>query len=89
MVFRVYVPDFKPFANAPERIKTILGGVKMASVAVPRGMHTLSFELPKRLAKSDTIRATLTMATSYVPKDIGVNNDTRTLSIILVDVSYR
>jgi len=88
-IFTFFVPDFAPFANAPERVTITFNGIALRPVDVSKGLHDVAVTLPRSLAKKATINAFLDMAIAYVPANIGINSDTRTLSIVLTQVRYR
>lgn len=88
-IFTFFVPDFAPFASAPERIAMTFNGIALRPIDVPKGMHDVAVTLPRSLVKKGNLSAFLDMAISYVPANIGINSDTRTLSIVLTQVRYR
>jgi hypothetical protein len=88
--FRFLVPQVPPFANEPERVYVTFNGVRVGNpVALAEGWHDVQFTLPDRLAASRDLTAELRMTISFVPSDLGLNADTRRLSILLTSVSYR
>jgi hypothetical protein len=88
-IFTFFVPDFPPFANARERIAMTFDGIATRPVDVPKGLHDVAVTLPSALAGKGRVHAFLDMSISYVPAQIGVNTDTRTLSIVLTQVRYK
>ncbi|HKE38157.1 MAG TPA: hypothetical protein VKB39_12020 [Candidatus Baltobacteraceae bacterium] len=88
-IFSFFVPDFSPFANAPERVAMTFEGIAVRPVDVPKGMHEVAVALPRSLASKASVNAFLDMTIAYVPADVGINGDTRTLSIVLTQVRYR
>ncbi|HEY1977153.1 MAG TPA: hypothetical protein VGG89_11430 [Candidatus Baltobacteraceae bacterium] len=88
-IFTFFVPDFAPFATVPERIALTFNGIAMRPIDVPKGLHDVAVTLPRSLVKKANVNAFLDMGVSYVPADVGINSDTRTLSIVLTQVRYR
>lgn len=88
-IFTFFVPDFPPFANASERITMTFDGIAMRPVDVPKGLHDVAVTLPRSLAGKATVHAFLDTSISYVPAQVGINNDARILSVVLTQVRYR
>lgn len=88
-IFTFFVPDFPPFAKASERITMTFDGIAARPVDVPKGLHDVAVALPHSLAGKTKVHAFLDMSISYVPAQIGINADARTLSVVLTRVRYR
>lgn len=88
-IFTFFVPDFAPFAVASERITMTFNGIALRPVDVPKGLHDVPVTLPRSLVKKASVNAFLDMGIAYVPANVGINSDTRTLSIVLTQVRYR
>ncbi len=89
VVFTFDVPHTVPFAGRPERVAVSFNGVAAGPpVTLNAGVHEVRFALAPPLAKSARITATMRMSVAYVPKQIGMNDDTRLLSIKLLRVNY-
>lgn len=88
-VFFFYVPSLAPFKAGKERVAVQFDGIASGSPAplLPGGQQII-FSIPPALQKKPHLVATLTMSYSWVPKKLGVNGDTRTLTVILTKVGY-
>jgi hypothetical protein len=90
VVFEFNVPDTPPFAGRPERVSMAFGGSSTSpSIALVKGVQDVSVPLPARLVDERIVTVALRMSISYVPKQLGMNEDTRRLSIMLLRVRYR
>jgi len=90
VVLEFNVPDTPPFAGQPERVSVAFGGISVGPpIALVKGVQDVSLPLPARLANEGVVTAALRMSIAYVPKQIGMNEDTRRLSIMLLRVRYR
>ncbi len=90
VVFKFDVPDTAPFANRPERVAIFFNALLAGPpVNLSPGTHEVSFRLTPSLARSSALTAAMRMSVAYVPKQIGMNDDTRQLSIKLLRVDYR
>lgn len=89
IVFSFLVPATAPFAHAPEIVNVLFEGVPAGSAPLSPGVHDVRFRLSPAMAKRTRITSSMHMSISYVPKQIGMNGDTRRLSIKLLRVSYR
>ncbi|HET9392518.1 MAG TPA: hypothetical protein VFO29_03175 [Candidatus Rubrimentiphilum sp.] len=90
VVFTFEVPHTAPFADQPERVQMFFNNISAGPpVTLTAGIHEVSFRLTRSLARSAQLTATMRMSVAYVPKQIGMNDDTRQLSIKLLRVDYR
>jgi hypothetical protein len=90
VVFSFDVPHTEPFAGRPELVSIFFNGAGAGTQkALNAGVHRLRFRLTPSQAKSSQIIVTMHMSISYIPKQIGMNDDTRRLSIKLLRVGYR
>jgi hypothetical protein len=88
-VFKFYVPSVKPFAKTPERVSAAFNGIPTGTPAeLATGMHDVIFTIPASLRGKARLTASLAMSVKWIPKQIGLNADTRELSIILLQVGY-
>jgi len=89
VVFSFFVPATQPFSHRPERVSVFFNGVPAGKAALASGAHELRFRLAPFLAKGSRLTATMRMSVSYIPKELGMNDDTRRLSIKLLRVAYQ
>ena len=89
VAFDIEVPNFAPFAHQAERITVAFDGIPVGYRDVPVGDHTIAFDFPQPLLRERSVETTLNMSIAFVPAQLGLNTDPRTLSVILTGVSYR
>lgn len=88
IVFSFLVPATPPFARAPEIVSVRFDGIPAGSASLSPGTRDVRFRLTPAMAKRGRIAASMHMSVSYVPKAIGMNGDTRRLSVKLLRVVY-
>ncbi len=90
VVFTFDVPRTAPFAHRPERIEISFNGLTAGPpVVLSEGTHRVSFRLSPSLARSHHLVVAMRMSVAYIPKQLGINDDVRQLSIKLLRVDYR
>ncbi len=88
-VFTFYVPSVDPLLKKPERVTVRFNGKPAAAPArLAPGMQDVSFPIPASLRQTRHLVASLEMSVRWVPKKIGLNDDLRELSIMLIRVGY-
>ena len=87
-VFTFYVPSLRPLQQHPERVFVTFDGLHAGSAQLVPGLQNVTFTIPKPVRKTRHLVAGLTMSVHYVPKKIGLNPDTRDLSVVLTKVGY-
>ncbi len=90
VIFTFEVPRIAVFAARPEHVEILFNGVKTgALLKLSAGIHKVSFTLSQNQAKIAQLTADMRMSIVYVPKQLGLNDDTRQLSIKLLRVDYK
>lgn len=88
-VFTFYVPSVKPLLSHGERVHVRLNGRTAGEPAqLSPGMQDVQVPIPPDLRRVRHISAALNMSVSWVPKKIGLNEDRRQLSVMLVRIGY-
>ena len=88
-VFSFYVPAVKPLTERPESVSVAFDGVSSGAPApLTTGAQDVLVNIPASVRDRAHLTATLTMSYAWVPKDVGLNGDTRHLSVILTKVGY-
>lgn len=84
----VYEPKMGNLATAHQRVSLLdMNGRVFSSRPIATGLQTVLLPVPKDIVGSGAASVRLRMSTTIVPKDAGVNGDTRALSVILQQVS--
>lgn len=90
VLLNVYVSNNDYLRTHGQLVSAFFNGVSAGRpVAAHLGGQVLEFAIPAKLARQNTLNTKLVMSTSYVPKDLGINGDVRTLSLILVGVTFK
>lgn len=84
-----YVPEHRPFDKHSERVIVMRAGRTISTNDFPKGTHSLRLQLPSAGAGYARRSVTLRMALAYVPKALGINDDVRKISIMLVSITYK
>lgn len=88
-VFTFYVPTVKPLTDQPERVSAKLNGVSAGPpIQLTPGMQNVPFTIPPAMRQQRHIVASLDMSVKWIPKKVGLNNDQRELSVMLIRVGY-
>ncbi len=88
-VFTFYVPSVAPLAKNAERVHVSFNGRPAGAPAVlSPGMQDVTFAIPPPLRGFRHLTAALNMSVKWVPKKIGLNEDRRELSVMLVRIGY-
>ena len=88
-VFTFYVPSVAPLLKNAERVHLNLNGKPAGAPAVlSPGMQDVTFAIPASLRQRRHLTAALNMSVKWVPKKIGLNEDRRELSVMLVRIGY-
>jgi hypothetical protein len=87
-VFTFYVPPVAPLTKTRERVTARFNGVGVTTATLSPGMQNVNFAIPAPLRQTRHIAAALRMSIRWVPKDIGLNQDRRALSVMLIRVGY-
>ena len=85
----VYVPAFAPWTTSPGEIESLdRAGKIIATTALKPGQQTVVLPVAKGAVTPDGVATvTLHLTGARVPKDLGLNGDTRNLSAILISAS--
>ena len=85
----VYVPGYS-FYGA-QRLTVLVDGKVAAKTGVlmKGAMASVNVPLPAKRLTSDSVRVEILPSYSFIPKDVGLNADTRRLSVILKDITVR
>lgn len=87
--FDFYIPDLPPFAHAPERVSASFDGKAWSrGTELQEGAQHMTLALPVKKHRG-AVTALLRMSIAFVPKELGINQDVRKLSIMLLRVRYR
>jgi O-antigen ligase len=88
VIFTIFVADLQPFRNAPEALNVAIDRAPARRVCCfERGIHQFAVPLPAK--RPSIIRISIVSTIWFVPKNIGLNDDTRRLSVLLRSVDYR
>lgn len=88
-VFTFYVPSVAPLQKDGERVHVSFNGRAAGPPALlSPGMQDVSFSIPPTLRDRRRLTAALNMSVKWVPKKIGLNEDRRELSVMLVRIGY-
>ena len=88
-VFTFYVPSVAPLQKNAERVHVSFNGRPAGAPALlSPGMQDVSFPIPPALRGLRHLTAALNMSVKWVPKKIGLNEDRRELSVMLVRIGY-
>jgi hypothetical protein len=86
----VYEPKIGRLATSSQQVSLLdANGRVFATRPVASGLQTVTLPVPRDVVGSGVVAVRLRMAVSVVPKDAGVNGDTRDLSLILQEVKPR
>jgi hypothetical protein len=88
-IFAFYVPALAPFAGQRERVRMAFDGIPSGSAELSKGENDVAFAFPQPLLRETNVEAFMTMSIVFVPKEIGLNDDPRRLSVVLLNVSYK
>ncbi|HEX3550159.1 MAG TPA: hypothetical protein VHT53_07290 [Candidatus Elarobacter sp.] len=91
LAVEIYVPDIAEYRRRPQSLSVSLdGGPPMRRCCIGPGDHTLLFRLPASLrARTGTLPLALEAGETFVPIAAHVSPDTRTLSVMLIAVTFR
>jgi len=88
-VFTFYVPSVAPLLKNGEVVRMRFDGRSAGAPAhLSPGMQDVTISIPPALHSHPRIAATLHMSVTWVPKKIGLNDDLRELSVMLIRVGY-
>ena len=88
-VFTFYVPSVAPLLKNGERVHVSFDGKPAGAPALlSPGMQDVTFAIPPPLRQHRHLTAALNMSVKWVPKKIGLNEDRRELSVMLVRIGY-
>ena len=88
-VFTFYVPSVAPLQKNGERVHVSFNGRAAGPpVLLSPGMQDVSFPILPALRGLRHLTAALNMSVKWVPKKIGLNQDRRELSVMLVRIGY-
>lgn len=88
VVFTFYVPTVKPLLKQKERASIAFDGVHAATLQLALGPQNVTVAIPANVRGTRHLIAALRMSISFVPKQIGLNDDVRKLSVVLLKVGY-
>jgi hypothetical protein len=89
VVFTFYVPSVAPLMKNRERVTVRFNGKLAAPPSeLSPGMQDVTVTIPASLRPQRHLAASLGMSIKWVPKTIGLNDDRRELSIMLIRVGY-
>lgn len=88
-VFTFYVPSVAPLLKNAEVVRMRFDGRPAGAPAhLSPGMQDVTIPIPPPLRSRVRIAATVNMSVTWVPKKIGLNDDLRQLSVMLIRVGY-
>ena len=87
-VFTFYAPSVAPLTKTRERVSARFNGIAVAPADLAPGMQNITFAIPPSLRQTHGLTASLHMSVTWVPKNIGLNEDRRVLSVMLIRVGY-
>ncbi len=88
-VFTFYIPSVEPLTKNHERVVVRFNGKPAGPPAeLSPGMQDVTVTIPAPLRRKRHLPASLAMSIKWVPKNIGLNDDRRELSIMLIRVGY-
>jgi hypothetical protein len=88
--FNFYVPKMEP--NSDEQIVTVAAAGQSASGSMKGNAGNrivVTLALPPSYRSKTEVPVTISASKSFVPSKIGLNGDSRNLSVILTKVSYQ
>ena len=85
--FHFYIPKVKPYEGKGLTM-TVSGKGFTKTAILQAGSASIAVEIPKELSDSTNVPIQLTASPTFVPKALGMNGDDRTLSGMLLSVSY-
>jgi len=84
--FQVYAPNFPRVA--PQRLTFLIDGksVSRSPVLVKGNLTPIDVAIPKTSVGARVVTVTVVPSTAFVPKDLDISADTRTVSVVLIRV---
>lgn len=82
-----FVPDATPFKTG-QSVTVSVGGRSATASSVAGRPIVISISLPSRFVSATAVPIKIVAAKSINPKKLGINNDTRDLSVLLKKVEY-
>jgi hypothetical protein len=85
--FALYAPNFARIA--PQRVTIVLGGtsVKRTPVLTKGTLTPIDVNLRSPSTAESVVSVAIIPSTSFVPKNLGISPDTRTVSVVLTNVA--
>jgi len=89
-IFNFYVPKMEPDASSQTITVAATGTSATGSLMGAVGRRiVVSLEFPAAYQNRTMVPVTIAASKSFVPSEIGMNGDTRRLSVMLIKVEYR
>jgi hypothetical protein len=88
IVLALYVPHVKPYSQAGAILDFKIGSAATHHFILAAGKHTISLELAQPDRKQSTIELRMRSANAYIPRQLGINQDIRLLSVMLLSATY-
>lgn len=85
--FSFYVPNVPPYATG-ESVTVSAAGRRATGANVSGKWITVTLHLPERYRNETGVPVTIIASKSMTPQKLGLNSDTRNLSVVLVSVDY-
>lgn len=84
-----FVPDVAPFRKGGQSVTVSVEGAKATGSGAAGKWIAVSLALPPRFIGRTAVPVEISAAKSFNPAKLGMNGDTRDLSVILQKVDYR
>src|SRR5581483_11545947 len=88
LLVTVFVPDYAAPRGGQSLRVQIDDGLAQEQCCFGAGMHELAFRLPRSVQEQPEIVVHLAARSTFVPKTLGLNGDTRHLSVLLRGLDY-
>lgn len=88
LILTFFVPNYAPFQNSSEALTVAIdGGRPTRLCCFTPGMHQVPVALPGK--RGSIVRVSIVPSIWFVPQTLGLDDDTRRLSVLLREVDYR
>ena len=85
--FHFYVPKVQPYVDGGLAITIKVGGVSKMTMSKD-GTQTIVVQLPATARDATQVPVQIVATPTFVPKALGINGDDRSLSALLLSVTY-
>lgn len=82
-----FVPSAKPYSDHGLTIALHIGSAAVTQT-LKLGDQSMSISFPPQYVKTTSVPLRITATPTFVPKALGMNNDARSLSALLLSVTY-